>query len=654
MPCWMPYPKWSMDVVSPYAGAASRWFLCLIAAVLALAAAPLAGAAPAKPQIGTTVVVGEFRIVVDSFIPGGAARGFAPITVRAVNDSAKPESLAVSIRSGRSSDMAGSDQEVTLVVEGGETKVVERLVPIDRQYATTSLYVYLANGVERQTIRLPLADERVNSTARVIGFLGLNEVSEVQMAAFATALPMDGGETIHGAFGKGSRGGTGVQGAELFTVALDDMPRWTAGWSAVDTLFVDVSEELPADPRWQRVLEWARQGGQLVFVGMDLERRLKSIPGLAEMTTPRLLAAPSSKAWAIAGQLGGEFSAYHAGFGWIVQHQIDTEGPSFLVSSQTPPDDYGQWTGLLKVLDQLTELPAASPSLLHAVYRAGYESNPWYTGFADGGLPIRPVLAILTLFALLVGPGTVIYSRRKGRPGILLFAVPLLSVLTTGLIVSYGVLRQGFGTEGFAHSLTIVDQVQQQATVMLRRELILGRGGQTLQPLPSTTVFVPDEGGGGRVRAVEMDGNQLLLSGDFLPVRERTKHLVASATTTRAHLDWSPPNGTTMTVTNVLGVDLKQLFLRAPDGRIYSTEETISEGGTATLTFGGEPDLKRLFLFGLSDPIYRAAKLPRCGYIATASGAGPGVDDGSVEMKELYGFHGIVGYLDPASDQWGR
>ena len=148
------------------------------------------------------------------------------------------------------------------------------------------------------------------------------------------------------------------------------------------------------------------------------------------------------------------------------------------------------------------------------------------------------------------------YSRKRNRPGLLLVTVPLISLLATFVIVGYGLLRQGFDTEGYAHSLSIIDQVEKRATAALRRELIMGRGGQTLQPLPATTVLVPVRGlGEGEVRSIQEDGNQPVLSGDFLPVRTRTSHVILSTGTTRARLEWSAPEGGSMKVTNALGVE---------------------------------------------------------------------------------------------------
>ncbi|WP_145195800.1 hypothetical protein [Planctomycetes bacterium Poly30] len=627
--------------------------------------ASVASAFALRPQLGTTYHVGDLRVTAESFVPTEVRRGFAPVRFRVSNDGFARESLDVSIKTSWSNRMARSEQSFALALEPGTTRTLERLLPIGRSDGRTSFYLTLLSGGDRHTLVLPIAEDSAQFTGRVIGFLGRSKLSDVRLATLRSVLPLDDGMEIRGVFqdptGGSRRSGSSDQAAALFSLALEEMPTLTAGWSSVDTVFVDVDGEFRRDPRWTRLLEWTRQGGQLVLVGNDLDRRLGAIEGLAGMMSPKLALEPDDMARAIAADLAAEVSVFRAGFGLLARLEVKDGALPFLQESDGPSPEHRPFTGALKILDRALPEAGTLPysenpesryyaSILDLADRARFRT--WAVPFPDETLPIRPVLGILTIFALLVGPGSVIYSRKKKRPGLLLFMVPALSAFTTALIVAFGLLRQGFGTEGFAHSLTIVDQMQDQATAMLRRELVLGRGGQTLQPLPSTTLFVPDRGEEGRTRVVEMDGNQLVLSGDFLPVRERTQHVSISADTTRARLEWTPPDGNTMTVTNALGVDLEGLQVRAPDGAIYGTATGVPLGATATLSRESKATIEKRFQDARDDPIFEAALLPRCGYLAVAAKMGPGVDECSVEMTELHGVHGIVGLMDPDPERW--
>lgn len=634
--------------------------ICVLALAHLLASSVRAAPSASTRQIGTTMTVGEFRVVADTFLPERAGRGFAPVTFRITNDGARAERLGFVIDTSWSSGMARNEQEFSVTLEPGETRSLERLLPIERVQGRTNFGVHLRNGNEYTRISLPLADEWGVGSARVIALLGVAEVAPALLVAHDADLPLDDGSAIRGVHDgsgyPGRRGSRGVQAASLVSMTLEDMPLTTAGWSSVDTVFLDVDQVLPADHRWNRLFEWVRQGGQLVVFGEDLDRRLGSLAGIEAIMTPRLELDLEPLSLALAREIGRDVTVYRAGFGVLVRVDSTAGEPSLLRDPSSAPTAERPLRAALKLLDSI--LPAATdePSMIGIVGRADLSmgSSIWSEPIPDDSLPIRPVLAVLTLFALLVGPGSVIYSRRKKRPGLLFLSVPVLSLATTALIVVFGLVRQGFRTEGFAHSLAIVDQVENQTTAALRRSLVLGKGGSTLRPLPGTTVFVPDIGDEARMRTVEMDGNQLILSGDFLPVRERTGHVAIAASTTRARLEWSPPEGSTMTVTNALGVDLESLDVRAPDGTIYGTTEGVPQGATATLSKQAEPRAVDGFGERWDDPLFSRAELPRCGYLATAASAGPGVDDCSVEMTELLGLHGIVGLMDPDPAKWSR
>ncbi|MEM8712532.1 MAG: hypothetical protein AAGG01_16380, partial [Planctomycetota bacterium] len=247
-----------------------------------------------------------------------------------------------------------------------------------------------------------------------------------------------------------------------------------------------------------------------------------------------------------------------------------------------------------------------------------------------------------------------ILSRRRRRPGQLLYAVPLISLAATALVVVYGFLRQGFETEGYVHSLSVLDQEERLATNLMRRQLILGRGGQTLKPLPGTTVLVPDHRADGEVRRVEDDGRELLLAGDFLPVRAKTDHLILANATTRARLEWEAPSGGVMRVTNALGVDLKSLEVMDPAGEVYVLYEAVAAGATVELQKRDGSFLEQRMVGYTSDSIFERARLMPAGFLAEAAAPGPGADDCSVEMVDLYRYHGIVGRLPADDERWGQ
>jgi hypothetical protein len=612
-------------------------------------------AAAASPQLGSTIALGGLEIVTTTPIPPGAARGFAPVTVRVRNVGTRPERLEMEL-GGFGYNQQPNRQEWTLDVPPGESVTSELLVNIDRLSRGGSKRLYLESDGDRRDVRLEYFDDYFNPRARAIQFLGAAELADTIIAARRAELPLTG--SSHAVLGaeSGSTRGSGSQIARIGSSTFEDLPRMAAGWSAVDTVFVNVDRDLPASSSWEPLLEWVDHGGQVAFVGRDLGRRLREVEGLRIRTRGRYGLEVPGPSLTVPFEGDSKIQLYRSGFGSIALCEYSSLDVDFFDDSTPSAVNGGAFVRTLQAFDAVRWHKKHWPSTQCAAYWAsGLDPDlPWTSMFPDSGLPIRSVLGMLMLFSIVVGPLCVAYSRKKMRPGLLLVAVPLVSLVATILIVGYGLVRQGFGTEGFAHSLTLVDQVEKRATSALRRELIMGRGGQTLQPLPSSTVLVPARSSGSQTRVMEQKGNQITLSGDFLPVRTRTGHIVMSTGTTRARLEWTAPDGDSMTVTNALGVDLQMLEVMAPDGRLFAAEGNIEKGGTAKLRERQRGAVRGVLEVAQHEPIFDGVELPLGGYLALSTEAGPGTDDASVEMEELKYLHGIVGYLDLDPQKWSR
>ncbi len=618
------------------------------------------GALAARPvQLGTTISLGELRVVVTTPVPAGVGRGYAPVNVRVTNDGTGPERLEMDLNARRY-NQTRYRQKWKLDLAPGESTSSELLVCVDRSGLGGSYRLNLKSGRDKRDVRLEFFRNGLSPVARVIAFVGPSEMSEVVLAGRRSDLPMSGSpHRVLGAATDASRvrsGGAAIQTARLASLSFEDLPRMAAGWSTMDTVFVDVDGDLPSDPRWERLLEWAHQGGQVAFVGTDLERRLRGVPGLTTLTQERFKLNVPEGSLTASIRDGSAMELYRAGFGSIALCRFGLSDVEFLKDPAPTGSDGGVFVRTLQAFDAVRWHRDDWPSTLGALYASSTRDvkEPWTSEFSEDGLPIRSVLGLLTLFAIIVGPLSVAVSRKKKRPGLLLVAVPLVSLVATVVIVGYGLFRQGFGTEGYAHSLTIVDQVEKRATSALRRELVMGRSGQTLQPLPSSTVLVPMRDYGSQTRIMEHDGNQLALLGDFLPVRTRTGHVVLSTGTTRARLEWTAPQGDSMEVTNALGVELRMLEIMSPDGRLFAAEGGIKKGATATLRERPRAAVRGVLDSAEFEPIFAGAQLHEGGYLALASEAGPGADDASVEMDELKFLHAIVGYLDTDPAKWSR
>lgn len=605
----------------------------------------LSTGAPAAAQTGNIYPVGKVLVRVDSHWPATTDRGWAPVQIELSNESIDSSDVRLRVGTGWSNDMSNSSQSRTERLEPGETRQVEILVPVDRANGNARYRVHLTSQGEATTVDLGLGAQTVHHLARKICVVSANDLSPAKLNAIRTALPMDDGSTVRGAFKSDTppiptrqrwfTGGSD-QVAAVFTLPLEDLPRRDQAWSSIDTVVIDATDRLPASANWAPVLAWLRSGGQLVIVGGERARWSTEIDGVE-----RLLAERNR----IADRDGIE--TYRCGFGTLAVVDEPNE-TTFQFEAQFA----SMVTPTLERVDEDSGASGFYPSALAAIYGASVDSQPWPIPFPVKQLPLRPVVAFLFLFSILVGPVNVVIARKKKRPGLLFVTVPVLSLAATILILVFGVLRQGFGIKGFAHSVAIVDQVGARATTFERRELFVGRGGESLRPAPGTTALVPDRGEESRDRTISDDGNQLRLGGDFLPVRARTSHLSMRDAPTRVRLDIERGSDGSVTVANGLGVDLRELAVRGPRNELFVLEGRLDAGSSATLkATTSMPSWDGWTT--LMEPMFDFAELSDTTYVAIADES-PTADDLSLDVRELYGVHVVVGAFDPEEAGWSR
>ena len=81
-------------------------------------------------------------------------------------------------------------------------------------------------------------------------------------------------------------------------------------------------------------------------------------------------------------------------------------------------------------------------------------------------VPARSFLAILLVFALLAGPGAVLYTRRANRRLWLLAIVPGFSLLFSLAIVVYALLSEGITPSQHRQAVTLLDQARRHAATV--------------------------------------------------------------------------------------------------------------------------------------------------------------------------------------------
>lgn len=634
-----------------------------VLAIRVLRAARFAGLIGLASNVSaqSTMVLDDVKIEVIKHWPDSLTRGWAPVQMRLQNDGVGgPEVVDLRFRTSSAEYSSTTALDATAAVEAGSVVDFERYVPCDVTGASgwmSQLQLLARAGSYSSSTNLDFSRTARPPEGRVIALLGRDELTEAALTALESKIPDPGQPVLRGLESRWNLrgpfwpfnrphlhlqvprshthpGGT-KSTAALFTVPLRDLPKRPLAWTSVDTIIVFTNHELPDVPGWAPIWSWVRRGGQIVFVGTDAAERARDLDGFDELVS-------EDRRLDVVNEAGR--SAYRVGFGTLATVE-DASFPLGAPGSEPSTDAFAKALG---TLDAGT--PVGGPSALGQFYLES--ARAWPEPLSESRLPVRPVLAFLIVFSLIVGPGSVVLSRKWKRPDVLFLLVPAFSLGATVLIAGFGIAREGFGVHGNAHSLSLLDQENDRAVTALRREVFVGRSGFSLRPEPTSFVLVPSRNEAGLVRTIEDDGAQLDLGGGFLPVRANTTHLVLSDAPSRVELDVrTKPNGD-VEVTNALGVDVEKLEIQSPDGVWFRTSELLGIGDTVTLapmgTSRGETlDLPR------REPVFTFAEAPRGGYRALVPKS-PTADDCELPMTEDYGVHVVVGKLDDVAVGWNR
>ena len=193
----------------------------------------------------------------------------------------------------------------------------------------------------------------------------------------------------------------------------------------------------------------------------------------------------------------------------------------------------------------------------------------------DLSTPVRGLVLLMLLFAVLIGPVNVLVLGRLKRRMWLLWTVPLGSAVFSVGVVLFALLSEGVSPKARTQAVTYLDQTTRQAVTVGMRGYYapLTPGGGLRFPLSTRVVPQVDRAGwrdGGRGRSVDLTRGQHLTRG-WVVARVPAHLELTGVTQTRLRLDVEELPGGGVAVTNGLGVDLRALALSTPDGRGFRT-----------------------------------------------------------------------------------
>lgn len=291
-----------------------------------------------------------------------------------------------------------------------------------------------------------------------------------------------------------------------------------------------------------------------------------------------------------------------------------------------------------------------------------YEINSRFPVTDNLTMPVRGFLLLVSLFALVAGPITILLLAKMNRRIWLLWLIPLESAVACGIVLCYSFLSEGITPTVRMEGITVLDQERHQATTW-------GMLGYYCPQKPSGGLFFPAD-------------------WEVNPITENT--YTYAAPQTRYHIDWTrgqhftkgaiearvpsffyvqnnairrerleviEENGRPVAVVNGLGADIEELWLRDADNRSYHVD-SIRAGQRIDLpkpdvrvAFGSIADLQYLAsqqFLDMQKTILKTTPeryLVPGSYIAKLSGAPfmeSGLGDRKVKMTASQIVYGIL------------
>lgn len=197
--------------------------------------------------------------------------------------------------------------------------------------------------------------------------------------------------------------------------------------------------------------------------------------------------------------------------------------------------------------------------------------------------PVYTFMFLLAGFAILVGPLAYWWLGRMGRTYLMFFVAPLLAAATTIILLTYGVLSDGLGTQARIREVTWVCDDEGRAVRYSRGTYFAGirpagglrfpRQGR-LEPYPAGRDGLRSERSGDNrhgQRRIVLEDDALRLSSGYLPARQQCQFVTYEPLHRAGGL--TRISGSGMTVRNDFRYELRDVVLRSSDGRYHVTKQ---------------------------------------------------------------------------------
>ena len=350
------------------------------------------------------------------------------------------------------------------------------------------------------------------------------------------------------------------------------------------------SDGASSDNRFEALRQWILSGGVVVVagpsngvpVGEVLNLHLTDWANSQDAGMSTLVTGLAKLGVAYQSNMKDLIKIFSAGVGHVVAVEIDTNQQNAKLQTQVAYAVAG--VGVSSTLRRGVE-----PLLGDMRYRR------WLIpGVAQP--PVYTFMGLLTCFVVLVGPIAYRKTTKSGR-GYLMFAIaPILALLTTAAMFTYGVVADGFGTSARIRQLTWVDGKSGDAFERVRSTYFAGiRPSQGLRFPPDAEVFLYQDGSETwdelAKRSPEVFGSVLMthqeqrFSSSLLPSRQQQQFVASQPRASVGRLDVkvigggatagtiSAASATTpnalASVSSTMDIELRRLVLRDASGQYW-------------------------------------------------------------------------------------
>jgi hypothetical protein len=390
---------------------------------------------------------------------------------------------------------------------------------------------------------------------------------------------------------------------------LEKLPNRWLGLTSVDLLFITVDDlfvlKKKHPQKFEAVREWTSVGGHLCVSGVGegaerltaVETALKLDLTSEDDRTPHWTALSAADYTSEFREGINAANILNRGSQKPIRFAQPTGQPN------TPPlvrtvgfgrvfvvANSAQWEDPEFVPWILNSIPASRLAWhqRHGMSMHRYNQSFWNWSIKGvGQVPFLLFLGVISLFALVIGPVNFVTVMRKlKRNYLVLITVPLISLVTTVGLFSYGFLRDGIGTTVRRRAFVELDQRLGHMQSWSRQTYYAGMapGGGPKFPLNAAVhplELNPITGTSENPKTLAWGGSQRLARG-YITSRTLSQFMIIHPTqSTAANLNIGQKGGV-LTVENELGGPIQELVVWGKDGVLY-VGKNIDEGASTTL-----------------------------------------------------------------------